>query len=121
GVLALIAGAGAAWGLWSFNQFGRKDLDLAHAEDDAPRNFLVIGSDSRAGVRKGDKGSGVMLGKGTPGGQRSDSIAIMRIDPGEERIDMLSIPRDLWVPIAGTGKEQRINTAYAESTQTLID
>jgi LCP family protein required for cell wall assembly len=105
----------------SFNQFGRKDLDLAHAEDDAPRNFLVIGSDSRAGVRKGDKGSGVMLGKGTPGGQRSDSIAIMRIDPGEERIDMLSIPRDLWVPIAGTGKEQRINTAYAESTQTLID
>ena len=121
GVLALIAGAGAAWGLWSFNQFGRKDLDLAHAEDDAPRNFLVIGSDSRAGVRKGDKGSGVMLGKGAPGGQRSDSIAIMRIDPGEERIDMLSIPRDLWVPIAGTGKEQRINTAYAESTQTLID
>lgn len=120
-VVALVAAAGAAWGLWSFNQLGRKDLNLAEAEDDAPRNFLVIGSDSRAGVDKSDKGSAVMLGKEAPTGQRSDSIAIMRIDPGEERIDMLSIPRDLWVPIAGTGEEQRINTAYAHSTQTLVD
>ena len=121
GVLALVAGAGAAWGLWTFNQLGREDLDLATAKDDEPRNFLVIGSDSREGVEKGSEGSGVMLGKGKPEGQRSDSIAIMRIDPGEERIDMLSIPRDLWVPIAGTGEEQRINTAYAHSTQTLVD
>ena len=121
GVLALVAGAGAAWGLWSFSRLGREDLDLATAQDDEPRNFLVIGSDSRAGVEKDSEGSGVMLGKGTPEGQRSDSIAIMRIDPGEERIDMLSIPRDLWVPIAGTGEEQRINTAYAHSTQTLVD
>jgi LCP family protein required for cell wall assembly len=121
GVVVLLAGAGAAWGLWSFNRLGREDLDLATVEDDEPRNFLVIGSDSRAGVDEGDPGAGVMVGKGAPEGQRSDSIAIMRIDPGEERIDMLSIPRDLWVPIAGTAEEQRINTAYAHSTQRLVD
>lgn len=120
-VVAVVAGAGAVWGLWSFNQLGRRDLNLASAEDQEPRNFLVIGSDSRAGVEKGDKGSGVMLGKGAPSGQRSDSIAIMRIDPRQERIDMLSIPRDLWVRIAGTEEEQRINTAYAKSAQTLVD
>ncbi len=120
-VVAVVAGAGAAWGLWSFNQLGRRDLNLATAEDEAPRNFLVIGSDSRAGVDKSAKGSGVMLGKDAPSGQRSDSIAIMRIDPKQERIDMLSIPRDLWLRIAGTDEDQRINTAYARSTQTLVD
>jgi LCP family protein required for cell wall assembly len=62
-----------------------------------------------------------MLSGTTPSGRRSDSIAIMRIDPSKERVDMLSIPRDLWLPIAGTGKEQRINTAYGRSTQTLVD
>ncbi len=120
-VVALVAAAGAAWGLWSFNQLDREDLKLSKVQDNTPQNFLVIGSDSRAGVKKGDKGSGVMLGKDTPTGQRSDSIAVMRIDPGKEQIDMLSIPRDLWLPIAGTGGEQRINTAYAHGTQTLID
>lgn len=120
-VVAVVAAAGTAWGLWSFNQLDREDLKLSKVQDNTPQNFLVIGSDSRAGVKKGSKGSGVMLGKDTPSGQRSDSIAIMRIDPGKEQIDMLSIPRDLWVPIAGTGGEQRINTAYAHGTQTLID
>ncbi|MCZ7631196.1 MAG: LCP family protein [Microthrixaceae bacterium] len=33
---------------------------------------------------------------------------------------MLSIPRDLWVTLPD-GSEDRINAAYAESTQTLID
>lgn len=120
-VIALVAAAGAAWGLWSFNQLDREDLKLSKVEDNTPQNFLVIGSDSRAGVKKSDEGSAVMLGKDKPSGQRSDSIAIMRIDPGKERIDMLSIPRDLWLPIAGTGGQQRINTAYGHGTQTLID
>lgn len=119
--VALVVAAGAAWGLWSFNRFSREDLKLSSAEDDQPRNFLVIGSDSRAGIDRSQKGSGVMVGKGVPVGQRSDSVSIMRVDPGRQRVDMLSIPRDLWVPIAGTGEDQRINTAYARSTQTLID
>jgi len=121
GVVAMVAAAGAAWGLWSFNQLGRRDLDLSEAADNEPRNFLVIGSDSREGVDRKAKGAGVLTGKGTPAGQRSDSIAIMRVDPSKSRIDMLSIPRDLWLPIAGTGKDQRINTAFSHSTQTLVD
>ena len=36
---------------------------------------------------------------------------------------MLSLPRDLWVPIAGKGggQSQRINTAYSLGKQTLVD
>ncbi|MFM7069417.1 MAG: LCP family protein, partial [Actinomycetes bacterium] len=118
-VVALIAAVG--YGAWSYLSVKRVGgLDLSEAADSTPQNFLIVGSDSRANVEKGTAGSGAML-SGATGGQRSDSISIARIDPGSDRIDMLSIPRDLWLPIAGTGKEQRINTAYSKSTQALID
>jgi LCP family protein required for cell wall assembly len=42
---------------------------------------------------------------------RSDSIMLMRTDPGHDRIYYLSIPRDLYVPIPGHG-EDRVNAAY---------
>ena len=48
---------------------------------------------------------------------------IMRVDPTTDTVDMVSLPRDLWVPIAGTGESQRINTAYSsdDGRQRLID
>ena len=51
--LALIAGAGAVWGLWSFASIDRVDLDLAETEPTEPQNFLVVGSDSRADISRG--------------------------------------------------------------------
>src|SRR5712692_8713235 len=42
---------------------------------------------------------------------RSDSIMLMRTDPGHDRIYYLSIPRDLYVDIPGQG-QNRINAAY---------
>ena len=38
-------------------------------------------------------------------------MMIVSVDPLTKRVGMLSIPRDLWVPIPGFG-ENRINTAY---------
>ena len=121
GVLALIASAGALWGLWSFASIDRVDLDLARVEPTEPRNFLVVGSDSRASISEGDPGAGGMLGPDAPAGQRSDSLMIARVDPDSDRIDLLSVPRDLWVPISGTAEEQRINTAYSQSAQAVVD
>ena len=120
-VAGLIAGATAAWSWWSFSRFERASLDLAVTTSDEPQNFLLIGSDSREGLTAKDPGSQVYLGSGTPDGRRSDSIAIVRFDPKESRISMLSIPRDLWLPISPTGEKQRINTAFSTSAQTLID
>jgi LCP family protein required for cell wall assembly len=117
-VIAAFAVGGYGW--WTYQQVDRIDLDLADVASGEPRNYLVIGSDSRAEITRDDPNSGVMLGNDAPGGQRSDSIAILRVDPDSERIDVLSIPRDLWVTLPD-GSQQRINAAYAESTQTLID
>jgi LCP family protein required for cell wall assembly len=49
---------------------------------------------------------------------RSDSIMLMRTDPGHDRIYYLSVPRDLYVPIPGHG-EDRINAAYQDGGPVL--
>lgn len=120
-VVAAVAGAGTAWGLWSFSKIERVDLSLATREPTEPQNFLVVGSDSREAIDADHPGAGGMLGSDAPPGQRSDSLMIARVDPDSDRIDLLSIPRDLWVPIVGTGEEQRINTAYSQSAQAVVD
>ena len=62
-----------------------------------PMNILLIGSDTRPV-------------EGDPG--RSDSLILIRVDPGNRYISMLSFPRDLWVDIPGVGQD-KINAAYS--------
>ncbi len=49
---------------------------------------------------------------------RTDTIILLQVNPLLPDVRMLSIPRDLWVPIPGVG-ENRINTAhfFAEANQ----
>lgn len=42
---------------------------------------------------------------------RSDTMILLTVDPLSKTAGMLSVPRDLWVPIPGFGSN-RINTAY---------
>lgn len=120
GVL-VIAGA-LLWGYWTFSHIDRVDVRLSDVAVDAePFNMLIVGSDSREKIDHDDPSASGMLGKDAPSGQRSDSLMVARVDLANERVDLLSIPRDLWVPIHGKNESQRINTAYATSAQTTID
>jgi LCP family protein required for cell wall assembly len=80
-----------------------------------PFNLLVVGSDSRAGLDDQD-GSRY----GDVGGQRNDTTLVVRVEPARKRVSMLSIPRDLVVPIAGIGVENRINAAFTEGPGQLV-
>lgn len=60
-----------------------------------PVNFLLLGSDSRGE----DRG-------------RSDVMMLVHSDPSREKLYLISLPRDLWVPIPGRGTN-KINAAYA--------
>jgi LCP family protein required for cell wall assembly len=72
---------------------------LADAENGDAQNFLLVGSDKRAGVEfSEDKG-------------RSDTAMLIRLDPEKDLISMMSIPRDLKVEIPGVGTG-RFNEAY---------
>jgi LCP family protein required for cell wall assembly len=71
----------------------------------SPQISLVMGSDSR--------------GKSATSGARADSILLVRTDPGHHLISMLSIPRDLYVPIPGHGTN-KINAAFAFGGPPLL-
>ncbi|MDX6659286.1 MAG: hypothetical protein QOJ55_108, partial [Solirubrobacteraceae bacterium] len=55
------------------------------------------------------------------GGQRADTIILVRVDPRSRKAAMVSFPRDLWVPIAPDGHRQRINTAFEAGPTQLIN
>lgn len=124
-VLAIVAGVGiVGYGIFRFSQINKEDLNLTKVASSAPQNYLIVGSDSREALQKSDPNYNAFNGRNeAPGGQRSDTIIILRVDPKNHAVDMVSLPRDLWVPISGTGESQRINTAYSLSNgrQRLID
>lgn len=120
-VACLFLGAGVVWFVTSkLNNFDRIDVAVDAAAKGGPENYLLVGSDSRDGINEDDPDAGGFLDGGYGGG-RSDTIMVARVDPATEKIAVLSIPRDLYVTIAGTDQQDRINTAFAESPQTLID
>lgn len=86
------------------------DWDLSTENLDA-ENFLVTGSDNGACTSPDSATSGG-IGDRTSFGERSDTIMIIRIDPSSKQAAILSFPRDLWVDIAGTTRQNRINSAF---------
>src|SRR5690606_32468233 len=94
------------------------DIDIAGAPPGEPANFLIVGTDSREGLAPDLTG---FSEDGEQGCDCTDTIMVLRVDPKETSASLLSFPRDLLVEIAGTGKVRRINTAYAEGEQALID
>jgi LCP family protein required for cell wall assembly len=86
-----------------------------------PENFLLVGSDSRSFVEGGQDAQS-FGSAGSVGGQRSDTVMLVRVDPKTKHAWMLSFPRDLYIPIAPDFRNDRINTAYdPESPQRLIE
>jgi LCP family protein required for cell wall assembly len=75
-------------------------------------NLLVVGSDTRQGLRNG--------GFGDAAGQRSDVLIVVHLVPKTHRVALLSLPRDLYVPIAGTGGSAKINSAFGQGPGQLV-
>ena len=75
---------------------------LETVEGGAPQTVLILGSDRRE-TTKGDPG-------------RSDTAILLRVDPDKEFLSLMSLPRDLTVPIPGYGPE-KLNAAYTFGEQ----
>jgi LCP family protein required for cell wall assembly len=133
-IAVCLLGAGLLYGYvtWRFGQIHRITISsLLHptkrtggpagstSAAGAPLNILVVGSDTRAFVQAGSSDQSAFGPAGTSPGQ-SDTIMLVHLDPVAKTASLLSIPRDLWVPIAGKGYSQRINTAIEASPDTLV-
>ena len=85
------------------NSIDRVQLDTATDTDPGdPANFLLIGSDTRQFVETGEDA----FKFGDPeveGGQRSDTIMVIHVDPEQQKGFLVSFPRDLVVDIPGMG------------------
>jgi polyisoprenyl-teichoic acid--peptidoglycan teichoic acid transferase len=81
-----------------------------------PMDLLIVGSDSRQGLGGRDRSR-----FGSVQGQRADVILLVRLVPASHRASVLSIPRDLYVPVAGTGGRAKINAALAGGPERLVE
>lgn len=109
-ILVLILGVGAyAYSIWhsvekTFTQTHeplKRDVSEKRSEkvsfsNQDPISILLLGVDQRAG----DRG-------------RSDSLILMTVNPKDQSMKMVSIPRDTRTEIVGKGTTDKINHAYA--------
>jgi LCP family protein required for cell wall assembly len=92
---------------------------LEQQSNDSPaENFLIVGSDSREDVDADDPNAGAIGDTEDAFGRRSDTIMVLRRERNGGA-SLLSLPRDLWVPIAGTDESNKINSAYNEGAPRL--
>ena len=84
----------------SHNDVLRNKVDriLANTNGGEPQNILILGSDRRANEPE------------DPG--RSDTTILLRLDPDNDAIALMSIPRDLKVEIPGVGTD-KFSAAFA--------
>lgn len=120
-IIALIAAVGGWFYVNSvLGSIKREHVSSITAETSgAPINILLIGSDSRSFVDSTSQASS-FGSKAVQGGQRSDVIIIMRLIPKTRQIEMLSIPRDTYVAIPGTGGSNKINAAFNTGPSLLV-
>jgi LCP family protein required for cell wall assembly len=84
-------------------------------------NYLIIGSDSRAFVQ--DSAQAQAFGTADQsgvGGQRSDTMMVLHIDPSTKSNLLVSFPRDLLVTDAA-GRRIQINSVFNSGPQAVID
>ncbi|TDV40053.1 LCP family protein [Actinophytocola oryzae] len=123
-----------AWGIKTYIESGSQQVDALDPDSDSiqdraaqlgDENFLLVGSDTRAGATAQD---GVGDEKSVEGA-RSDTVMIAHVPKDRERVVVVSFPRDLevnrpacegWDPKTGSytgeqhpeAKRVKLNTAY---------
>ena len=121
--LALLVAAGGAYG---FTQANSKEGIAPWSSGPSPSssgadpavgpcvdgvcNFLLLGSDSRAGLSASQQqqfGTNPQSGAG----RNADTIMVVHTDPKLQKAIILSFPRDLWVRIPGHGYG-KINSSF---------
>ncbi|WP_328492918.1 LCP family protein [Streptomyces sp. NBC_00414] len=96
-LLAVLVTASAGTYVWADTELDQ-EVDLGALPDRAPdgkgTNYLIVGSDSRAGLSEQARKD---LRTGSAEGRRTDSMILLHT--GANGTTMLSLPRDSWVTI----------------------
>ena len=123
GVLAILVGAGVAFGIFAGNLASTYDAKTEKIPNAFPSgaarpeeskngatNILLMGSDSR--------GDSTSIDSSAASDQRTDTMMLVHLDADRKAVWVMSIMRDLWVDIPGHG-EHKINAAFAYGGSAL--
>jgi LCP family protein required for cell wall assembly len=124
-LILVVAGLGYGYFQYEWSKVSSAPCSVCvAAANGAPYNLLLIGSDSRVGETAAEA---QQFGNQTnAGGQRSDTIKIIHVDPSTGTASSLSIPRDTYVTLSGvpssTGlsMQNKINSAFGSGPDALI-
>ncbi len=122
-VLVLITGAAAGYGWYLNHEIHRIDLkNLTSAPvkgaDAGTQNILMIGSTSRCALKVQNPAYG-LCSQGVDG-VNSDVVMILHLNPANNSLSILSIPRDLFVPNARSDGANKIDAALYQGPDQLI-
>jgi LCP family protein required for cell wall assembly len=87
----------------------------------AGTNWLIVGSDSRAGLTPDQQAKLTTGDEAAAAGGRTDTIMLMHIPAvtGNGQLTLVSLPRDSSVPLAGHGRV-KLNATFAIGGPTLL-
>lgn len=118
-LLVLAAGVGGwLYGRSVFNRIDKVAVADVLSSGGHGTNYLMVGSDSRSSQDIAKAGLNPDAFGSDESSQRSDTMLLLRFVDGQAR--MMSIPRDLYVPIAETNGAAKINSAYKGGPRRLI-
>ena len=123
-MVVLIAGATAGYGWYLNHEIHRIDLrNLTSAPvkgaDAGTENILMIGSTDRCALKVQNPAYG-LCSQGV-NGVNSDVVMILHLNPADNSLSILSIPRDLFVPNARSDGANKIDAALYQGPDQLID
>ncbi len=122
-LIVLLVGAVAGYAWYLNSQIHRIAVhNLASAPkgvDNATENILMVGSTSRCALKVQNPAYG-LCSQGV-NGVNSDVIMILHLNPANNSVSILSIPRDLFVPNARTDGANKIDAALADGPSQLVN
>jgi LCP family protein required for cell wall assembly len=124
-LVVLLGGLSYGYFRYQWSKVSSSPCDICvPAASGAPYNILVVGSDSRVGETTAEAQQ--FGNQSDAGGQRSDTIKIIRVDPATGTASSLSIPRDTYVTLSGMpansqlASQNKINSAFGAGPDALI-
>jgi LCP family protein required for cell wall assembly len=117
GLVVLIVVAGVAEYFNVSSKLTKANVLVPTSLTSAGTNWLITGSDSRAGLTRQEENQ-LALGHDITGG-RSDTIMLLHLPANGTRPTLVSLPRDSYVPIPGNGWN-KLNAAYAIGGPKLL-
>jgi anionic cell wall polymer biosynthesis LytR-Cps2A-Psr (LCP) family protein len=114
-VVGVLVASWIAFMIWvpvsAWNSVARVDNipDGDRPVDTSGHNYLLVGSDSRAGLTKAQR---KQYATGNAAGNRTDTIMLVHVSESGGKPVMVSLPRDSYVPIPGHNSN-KINAAYS--------